>query len=469
MKKTFVLLLVAQVLFMGAQNKQLVYGFSEIPQSLLQNPGEKVFSKSHYGIPFLSQIHINAGASGVRVYDIFGTQSSDINSRIGAAINRLKNTDFFTVTQQIEILNFGWKQNEDTYLSAGMYQEFDFISYFPKDLAQLAWYGNRDYLDKTFNLGELSTRADLLTVFHLGINKQLTKKFTAGFRLKLYSSMASYNSTQNSGSFVTTLGDGNTNIYEHQLTNVAMKVQTSGLASLYDIENPSDITKKMLGRAFLGGNLGIGADIGFTYDITSRITATGSILDFGAIFHTKDVETYTATGNYTLHGIELIFPPLTEGTPPYYENLENEIENQVPIDTITKPYTNLRPLKVNGALTYKFGQAVLEEDDCDCRSRGSTVARKQAVGVQMFSIFRPKAPQLAGTFYYYRKISKYLAAKATYTIDSFTYTNLGLALVADLGPVNFYIAGDNLLKYDNLAKAKSVSLQLGLNIKIYDQ
>jgi hypothetical protein len=469
MKKLLVFLILMQVFLIAAQNKQLIYGFSEIPQSLMQNPGEKVLTKTHIGIPFLSQFHINGGASGVRVYDIFGTQSSDINSRIGNTINALKNTDFFTVTQQLELFNFGWKHNEDIYFSAGMYQEFDFITYFPKDLALLAWYGNRDYLDKTFNLGEVSTRADLLTVFHFGVNKKITKKLTAGLRVKLYSSMASFNSTQNSGSFVTTLGDGTTNIYEHRLRNVDMKVQTSGLASLYDLENPSDIAKKMLGRAFLGGNLGLGLDAGFTYDITNRLTATGSILDFGAIFHTKDVETYTATGNYTLHGIQLIFPPLTEGTPPYYDNLETEIENQVPIDTISKSYTNLRPLKVNGALTYKFGRAVLGEDDCDCRSRGSSVARNQSVGVQVFSIFRPQAPQLAGTFFYYRKFGKYLATKATYTIDAYSFSNVGLALVADLGPINFYIAGDNILKYNNLAKAKSVSLQLGLNIKIYEQ
>jgi hypothetical protein len=37
----------------------------------------------------------------------------------------------------------------------GMYQEFDFLMYMPKDLAILALDGNRDYLGKEFNLADL--------------------------------------------------------------------------------------------------------------------------------------------------------------------------------------------------------------------------------------------------------------------------------------------------------------------------
>ncbi len=466
MKKIVMIMCLFQVVVAVAQNKQLAYGFREIPQSLMLNPSEKVTTKFHFGIPFLSQFHLNGGSTGVTVYDIFGNSSVEINTRIANKLSELKNTDFFTATQQLELIQFGWRSKQELYFSGGIYQEFDFIAYFPKDLAELAWYGNKDNINKIYDLGEVSTRADLLTVFHFGANKQLTKKLTVGARAKIYSSMASVNSTSNSGNFTTTLGDGANNIYEHRLTNVDMTVQTSGLASLYDLKNASDITKKMIGRAFLGGNLGVGMDLGFTYDITNKLTATGSILDLGVIFHLKDVETYKATGNYTLNGIELIFPPLDEAGIPYYDDLENEIEKEIIVDTITRSYSNWRPLKVNGAISYSFGKTVSGVDDCDCRSRGSKIDRNQSVGFQVFNIFRPKSPQLAGTVFYYRRFGKLLSAKATYTVDSYSFSNLGLAMVLDLGPINFYVAGDNILNYSNLAKTKSVSLQLGFNIKI---
>ncbi|MBT8262902.1 MAG: hypothetical protein KJO05_08780 [Bacteroidia bacterium] len=454
-----------------AQNKQLLYGFDEVPQSLMLNPGTKVPQKKHFGIPFLSQLHINGGSSGVSVFDIFGESNVDINTRIRNKIFELKNSDFFTATEQLEIINFGWRANNEIYFSGGIYQELDFISYFPRDLAILAWEGNRDYLDYPFNLGEISATADLLTVYHFGANKQLTKKLTAGLRVKLYSSMLSARSVDNQGTFVTTLGGPDSpNIYEHTVTNANVTLNTSGIASLDGMDS-SEIPGEIIGRAFFGGNFGLGVDLGATYDINNRLSASASLIDVGMIFHGKDAETYEATGTYTLDGIELIFPPLSAGQPtlPYYDNLEDELEEEIPIDTITSGYTQFRPLKVNAALKYSFGKTVGKGAECDCRNMGGGIDRAQAVGAQFYSIFRPKGPQMAGTLFYYRRLWDFLAAKATYTVDSYSYSNVGLGMVTDLGKFNFYIAADNLLHYGNLAKAKSVSLQLGFNIKIDEE
>lgn len=145
----------------------------------------------------------------------------------------MKNTDFFTATQQLELINFGWRAKNEIFFSGGIYQEFDFISYFPKDLAILAWEGNSDYLDYKFDLGEVSTTGDFMTVYHFGMNKKINEKLTVGARLKLYSSMFSYRSVNNTGTFVTRLGDENSeNIYEHTVENADVSVETSGYASL---------------------------------------------------------------------------------------------------------------------------------------------------------------------------------------------------------------------------------------------
>ncbi|MEZ4858246.1 MAG: DUF5723 family protein [Flavobacteriaceae bacterium] len=451
-----------------AQNKQVLYGFSEVPQSLLINPGSKVPQKKHFGIPIFSQIHINGGSSGVSVYDIFGATQESINTKIERAIFKMKNTDFFTVTQQLELINFGWRSQKEMYFSGGIYQELDFISYFPKDLAILAWEGNANYLDYPFDLGEISATGDLLTVYHFGASKNISNKLTLGARAKIYSSIMSFRSTNNQGTFVTRLADSNSdNIYEHRVSDVDLQLETSGIASLQDNFSGSDL----LSRAFLGGNLGVGLDLGATYAITSNWTASASVIDVGVIFHRKDVETYRATGDYVLNGIELLFPPLSEGEPtfPYYDDLEDEIEREIPIDTLYNAYSQLRPVKINAGIQYSFGKIAGNSGECDCLNKGGAVDREQAVGLQYYSIVRPKGPQMAGTIYYYRKLFSGLAAKLTYTVDSFSYSNIGGGIVGDFGIFNFYLAADNMLHYGNLAKAKSVSLQLGFNIKIYDE
>ena len=469
MRNLLQLLIVLWISFAISQNKQVLYGMTDIPQNLLLNPGSKIPQKMHVGVPFLSQIHVNGGSSGLSAHDILGNSNEDINTVIRNKIFELSDRDFFSATQQLEVINFGWLAKNKIYFSGGLYEELDFILYFPRDLAILAWEGNRDYLNYEFDLGEVSTAGDLLSVYHFGANKQINDKLTFGVRAKLYSSMLSYKSTNNRGTFVTTLGDEDSpNIYEHKLQNVDMSVETSGLASLQDLNGSAEIGKKIIGRAFFRGNLGLGVDIGATYDITNNITASASILDLGAIFHTKDVESYAVSSDYTLDGIELLFPPLLDGesTPPYFDDLEDEFENEVPIDTLYNSYTQFRPTKINASLAYSFGRSIDGSDDCNCKKPDGATARNQQAGIQYYSIFRPKGPQVAGTLFYTRRFTNFLAVKATYTVDSFSATNIGLGIVADIGMVNFYLAADNLLGYQNLAKAKSVSLQLGFNIKI---
>ena len=44
-----------------SQNKEMLYDFTDIPQSLLLNPGADTNFNYHIGIPVLSHIHLNAG------------------------------------------------------------------------------------------------------------------------------------------------------------------------------------------------------------------------------------------------------------------------------------------------------------------------------------------------------------------------------------------------------------------------
>ncbi len=456
------------VILFNAQNKQVLYGLEEVPQSMLINPGSRIDYKYHFGVPFLSQVHFNGGASGVSAYDIFRESGGGtINDRIRSKIFELKNTDFFTATEQLDVINFGWRNNKNYYFSGGIYQELDFVLYFPKDLALLAWEGNQNYLGKEFNLGEVSTTAELLTVYHFGVNKKVNNKLTMGIRGKIYSSMLSFRSTNNQGTFVTRFSESGNNIYEHIVSNANISVKTSGITSLEKLDGSSAIVKEMIGRAFFGGNLGIGVDVGATYEINEQWTASASVLDVGAIFYTKDVESYQVKGEYTLDGLELLFPGVGDGeSPPYYDDLINDIEDSFPIDTLNTSYTKMRPVKINASLKYNFGREVGGTGACNCLKMGENQEFNQSVGFQYYNTFRPKGIQAAATLFYYRKFTDYLSAKATYTVDSYSYYNLGLGIAADIGVVNFYVMLDNLQWYSNIAKAKSVSLQLGFNIII---
>ena len=437
------------------QNKQLLYNVDDLPQTLLLNPGAAISFEKHIGIPFFSGISVSAGSSGISVYDVF-QEGGDFNARVRAAIFNMSDRDFFTVNEQLEIASFGWKPRfKEVYYSAGIYQELDAIVYFPRDLAILAYEGNANYIDVPFKFNDLSVTAEALTVYHFGINKQVSEKLRLGVRFKLYSSIANVNSTDNSGQFITRTTPEGESFYSHEVQNANVRANTSGVVSLVEGDaNP-------LARAILSKNLGLGVDFGGTYELSDRWVASASVLDIGAVFHGDDVNNYEFTGSYDLQGIEFVFPQVLDGTSaiPYWQNLEDEIDEQLPFnDSLQVNYTTWRPLKVNGSLNYGFGNNLY--GDCDCTNSGNSKYANN-VGLQLFAIKRPKAINTALTAYYDRRWNSVLRTKLTYTIDAFSKRNVGLLVSANIHNFNVYLAADNLVDYPNLAKAYNASVQLG--------
>nr|WP_321237252.1 DUF5723 family protein [uncultured Psychroserpens sp.] len=455
------------VVLTHGQNKEILYDFNDIPQTLNQNPGALVAFDKHFGIPLLSQIHFSFGSSGVSAYDIFKNDGVDVNTKISNVIFSLSNRDYFAVNQQLEIINGGWRKDENTYFSYGIYEEADIVSYFPKDLAVLLWEGNANYIGRSFSLEDINFKGELLSIFHFGINKKISKKLTVGARAKIYSSIANVNSTNNSGTFTTRESSTGDNVYEHVFQFLDGTLQTSGVASLLGDDN-SDFSKDiktLRKRILFGGNLGVGVDVGFTYQPEEQHVITGSLLDVGAIFHSKDVETYHLNGSYTTEGLELVFPQLLDedGTTPYWENLEEAFDENIKIDTLRNNYVTWRSTKFNASYRYNFGKG--NGQDCDCYAGSKPYLN--GVGLQVFSIFRPRQPQFAATAFYYRRLFDFLKLKATYTVDDFSYHNIGLGASMHFGNFNMYLMGNNLSELQNISKTQSVSLQFGINL-IFD-
>ncbi len=469
MRKILVAICLLNIGFVSAQNKNLLFGFKEIPQSLLVNPGEEVDYKWYTGIPLVSGVFVDAGISGgVSPYDVFAVDGVDFNVKFRNAIARLDRNDFTSINQQLEIFNVGFKiggkYRDDIRYSFGMYQEFDFFGYWPNDYVKLAFEGNEPNINEAFGLGDLNITADLLTVFHFGINKKVNNKLTVGGRVKIYSSIVSASSTNNSGTFITRESD--TNFFEHQI-NADVLAQTSGINSLTEDDNSDDIVPIIRKRALLGGNLGLGFDAGFTYRFDKQLSFAASVQDIGFIRHSKDVESYQLKGNFSYDGFDLLFPgaPTTnDDRNDYYQEVSDALKESLPFDTIAKAYTRWRAPKFNAALRYEWGIARSGED-CDCRETSKQTYLNQ-IGAQTYMIGRSRSPKVAASLFYYRRLFGGLRVKFAYTADSFSLTNLGAGMSMHLGPVNLYLMADNLLGYANLADAQKISVQFGVNIVV---
>jgi hypothetical protein len=472
--RTGVLLFFFPVSLSFAQNQELAYDFVEIPQALMLNPGMQTGFQWYAGIPMPSNLVVSAGTSGISVHDLFADDGIDFNDKVrDRALYGMDKRDQIGTTNQITLLAGGFRGRNRIYdfYSFGIYHEDDILIYWPEDLAILAFEGNANQLGRRFSLEHLKTRGELLNVFHFGINRIMNNALTLGVRAKIYSGILNFNSTSNSGYFVSTAGQNNlianTLVADMLLRTSGMEAFREALAD--DSTDDIGVGEVLIRRGFFGGDLGLGLDLGFSYNLNEKTVLTGSILDIGFLYHSTDVRNFRVEGSATVEGIEAILPDLLDDPDAdLWQELVDEIEALVPFAENDNNYISFRPTRLYASLRHNFGDTQPNLQDCDCAYQtadgGNNFRYRNSVGGQLFVINRPRGPQTALTAFYQRRIGSVVSLKTTYTADKFSLSNIGLGMSVQAGPVNFYLLANNLLSYGNIPNSRYASLQLGLNV-----
>ena len=124
MKKIVWVLVLMLTINCFSQNKQILYNFTAVPQSLLTNPGADFKYNFYFGIPLLSGISANVGSSGFSAYDLFADNGIDFNVKLRNVVFSTSRKDRLAINEQIEVFNGGFKiagEQSDSYISFGMY------------------------------------------------------------------------------------------------------------------------------------------------------------------------------------------------------------------------------------------------------------------------------------------------------------------------------------------------------------
>jgi len=429
--------------------QHIAFSFGETPQTLMLNPGSETNYKSHYGIPVLSNFQLTIGNTGFQMGDLFSNDSRSFNEKFEKVLNQLEPDDYINLNTKVDVLSFGYRYNNKTYISGGFYEELDLMVYFPKDAIEGLYYGNDPFFNRSFSISQAIMKADLIGVLHAGISKKIDEKLTIGGRFKIYSSSLNVETNNNSGSITTTTN--NTNITRLTLQNLDAGVSTSGI---------DNIEEDVLSNTFLGGNLGIGFDVGLTYHFSPQIEFTGSILDLGFVKHSKNTRNFSAKGNYVLDGIN--FEYNSDDPINYWKQLEQDIDARIPNEENEDAYTSWRPMKINAALKYSFG----ERRNKFCYTKTHKQYYYNSIGFQIHTIMRPLKPQFSFTSFYEKSLSQKIHTKFTHTINDYSSTIFGAGASLQLGKLHVFGALDNVLGVRDLSTLNTISLNFGLNIII---
>ena len=457
LKTFFFLFICFSSLNLQSQSEKLLYGFADLPQNLLLNPGAETNLRSHIGIPFLSRLSFSAGSTNGSLSELFLNDGVNFNDKLTKLTNRLRSTDYLSVAANIDVINFGYRLSDRTYLSAGFYEELDFTGYFPKDVVQLILKGNTSNINRPFDFSQIKIQGDLLGVLHVGISHKLNSKLNLGARLKLYSGGMNISSIGNSGTF-TTREAGN-NIYQHEMSNVDIQLNTSGFYK-DQTDSLSITSKEAFKNSFFGANRGVGIDLGFTYHITPQTQISGSVLDIGYIDYETNIKNTTIKGDYIFDGVN--FLSNVNDPKDYWQDLKDDFKKNVVQERNTNIYSAWRPIKWNGSFSYSFGNRVTQ----DCFVNNYKQYYDTTVGAQMHIISKPLKDLVTLTAFYEKELSDNLHVKVTYTMDDYSLSDFGVAVSAKFGKFQWYGMIDNIFEIAKIVDSRYVSFQTGINLII---
>ena len=454
----------------ASQNMQILYDFDQMPQTLMLNPGAVVDYDKHFGVPLLSNVYAMGGSSSRDVTYNNLTEGSDSSGDVIRNLNDLglNGKEIFLFHQQIELLNAGFRlKNPTYYLSFGMYQQTDGFSSYPEDFANLFFYGDDRDQDGSPEFGEnytandVNTVFELVGVFHVGLSKKVNEKLNIGARLKLLSGSIGLETTDNTGVYNLGSDPLSSQPYVHNFEDIEVRLNTSGILDSFDLTNDVGTPAELIaGLFFVNKNLGAAIDLGFTYQHTEELSFSGSLLDLGIMSFQHKLTT-------------IDFEDAQIASDDYYDPNGDELDywrgkylsDELPLVTGENSFSYFRSPKLNASLRYDKRRKVKQDMSAfrNVRADLSSDYLISSYGMQIYTEFRPKYLVWAVTGFYSREINKYLSMKATYTVDKFSYYNIGFGLSTHIKSFNFYATADNLVALASVKNSNYQSFQFGMN------
>ena len=472
-----------------AQNNQILYDFDGLPQSLMLNPGAELKLDKYFGVPLLSNVYLQFGATDSDItYNNLINNNNEESELKNLYDLKLSNSDFFVANGRVEVLNIGFRlKNPDYYLSFGMYADGKAFGKYPTESLDFFFLGDdKDgneipEVNQRTDFSELNAIGELVGVFHVGISKKISERTQIGARLKLLSGSLNINVQDVEGDYFLQ-GNGP---YIHNFEGMQIYMQSSGF-NLPDLYPGSGLTlgeyppviedwSEPISDLFLmSGNFGVGIDLGITHHFDEKLTFTASLLDLDYLKYSKNNVTYT----FSEENFELPDEDFWNPEPPeedYWDNVfEGFDEDQlIPIETLKTEYNVGRNPKLYTGLKYRNNNKSYKSRKYhsvfrNVRSMANVDIYEvyDEYGLQTYTEFLPATVQWGATLFYAKKFNPYLAAKLTYTVDSFTYTNIGIGLSTHVSNFNFFLAADNLIGIFSPKDSNYQSLQMGMSILI---
>jgi hypothetical protein len=345
-------------------------------------------------------------------------------------MNAENNFNFSFQTQlasmQLKLKNF--------YVGFSAQEKINFDFRYNKQLIDFILHGNGAFLGQEIH-PSFGINFNHYREYGFLFGKKINDKFSFGTRIKLVSGLQNI---QTKAADFTLKTDAET----FALTALPnMEINTSGFGD--------NITKTLSFNDyfFTKSNKGLAVDLGATYECTSHITFSASVVDWGYINWKNDVTNYSRLSktNFTYNGIDLNkFINDSTNLDKSFKQFLDSLTGSLHIDTLHNSYKAPLPTQFYFNTDFKLNE----------KNKASLLIYSRSFNHSMYHSF---------AFSYTKKLSNWLEASANYAIINKTYNNIGLGIALKGNAVQYYMVSDNVMGIFFPQNANNINLRFGFN------
>ena len=470
-RKTIYILILFLGIFLSdvvAQNSQTLY-YMNIPQNHLLNPALRPSNSVYIGLPAISGINLNINNNFINFSDVFmkGQTSDSIitflhpDNNIDDFLSRIKDKNFLEPQATIQLFGLGFSVGADSYVFFDINERIEGNFVLPGDLFELGLKGNGEFVGSKIDFSSLRGGMKYYREYGLGFSRSFTDKLRIGIKGKLLSGIASASIDNRS------LGVAVNDDYSHTL-EADLIVNASAPILVYKdfennidsivfdkdrFENSSDYIRYLLS----GKNLGLGLDLGTTYDITDKIMVSAAITNLGFIKWKRDVFNFKSKNQFEFSGLNMV--DVINGTITFdslASQMVDSLRNAFKVSDSNDSFTTFLPWGVTLGGSYDLTKNI-------------------SVGLLSYTRFIGKQIRESLTLSTNVNISNAFSTSLTYTISNHRFDNLGAGLAFRAGVFQFYMLADRIPVMWNKVIAEgstiplpvswnTINLRLGMNL-----
>ncbi|MBI1286802.1 MAG: OmpA family protein [Flavobacteriales bacterium] len=441
-RKSLAFLISAVLVFAAFQSKAqydfTMQGMTMVPQRMYINPAFVPDSKWHIGIPALSSNHFTLGYNAHTYSQLIKKDGNDsLYVDLQNAINKMGKTNYMSMNARIDLLSFSFTvgPNKNNFIYANITQRVAMRMAMPSKLIDFLWKGNGAFLSQTLDLSRMNGDASVFTEYGISYaRKLLDKKLRVGITVKYLNGQMNA-STDNRGTTLYT-DPNNYNI----TAKVDLTARTSGFFNNLDNVNATNI--------IFSGNHGFAFNLGAHYMIDDHWEVAASVNDLGMIFWKDNVKNYELNdAQFKYQGLDLAQYLTQPDSADEFQRFADTLKAVFNVQDNTNSYhTNLSSqVYVSGA--YKFTE-------------------KDRLGLDFYGEIFKTHFEPAVAFNYTRKFGTIFQLSGSYMYNNRSFANLGLGFALTLGPVQWYLAMDNILAPMMPQHTQNAHFHSGLNFVV---